>query len=167
MTYDVHFELADKMIEHLSGVVKDVQDAFIVSRYTGFVAVSAVTVYELAIKDIFCSFAAKENKLLGSFVERYFHKINGRVSLKNIKEDYIIRFGEVYVDQFNTNLSRADDSIVRVKKRSITTGYDNIVRWRHGFVHEGKPPTTATFDEIITAYDDGKEVIRCIYESMQ
>ena len=53
MAYQDHFKLADDMISHLDSVVGGITDSFVTSRYVGFVAVAAVTVYELAIKEIF------------------------------------------------------------------------------------------------------------------
>ncbi len=59
MSYDDHFKLADDMIDHLNTVIDSISDPFIKSRYTGFVAVASVTVYELAIKEIFFECARK------------------------------------------------------------------------------------------------------------
>lgn len=52
MAYDSHFILADDMINHLNSIVGGTTDPFMSSRYVGFVSVSAVTVYELALKEI-------------------------------------------------------------------------------------------------------------------
>ena len=67
MAYTDHYILADGVITHLNGVVAGLTDQFLVSRYIGFVSVSAVTVYELAIKEIFTSFGEKKHKVLGQF----------------------------------------------------------------------------------------------------
>ncbi len=48
MAYHDHFKLADDMISHLDSVIGGITDSFVTSRYVGFVAVAAVTVYELA-----------------------------------------------------------------------------------------------------------------------
>ena len=53
MTYSDHFQLADDYLAHLDKTMGSISDPFILSRYTGFLAVSAVTVYELGIKTIF------------------------------------------------------------------------------------------------------------------
>ena len=53
MAYTSHFVIADDMINHLNSIVGGTTDPFMSSRYVGFVSVSAVTVYELALKEIF------------------------------------------------------------------------------------------------------------------
>lgn len=65
MTYQDHFKLADDIISHVDTVIHEIADPFISSRYIGFISVSAVTVYELAIKEIFCDFATQEHEVLG------------------------------------------------------------------------------------------------------
>jgi hypothetical protein len=47
-------------------------DAFITSRYVGFVAVAGTTAYELAIKEIFLEFSERKHKVLGNFAARHF-----------------------------------------------------------------------------------------------
>lgn len=59
MAYSDHFSIADDFIAHLDDVMGDLDDPFIQSRYLGFIVLSAVTVFELAIKDVFCEFAEK------------------------------------------------------------------------------------------------------------
>jgi hypothetical protein len=56
------------------------------SKYAGFLSASTVTVCELAIKDIFVEFAEKKNPVFGTFVEKYFNQINGRIRIDDVKE---------------------------------------------------------------------------------
>lgn len=107
MIYSDHFRHADDVIKHLSGVVQDLTDPLLKVKYTGFVAISAVTVYELAIKEIFCDFAKRKHKVLGKFTESHFDRINGRISLDNIRKDYCSRFGDVYLSRFKKRLDNA------------------------------------------------------------
>lgn len=94
MSYTAHFATADNVITNLAGVVAATADPIVVGQYTGFAAVSAVTVYELAIKEIFVDFAHSKHKVLGQFAESYFERINGRIGLQVLKKDYVPRFGE-------------------------------------------------------------------------
>lgn len=64
MNYQQHYRLADDMIDHLNIVINGINDPFISSRYVGFVTIAAVTVFELALKDIFINFAVKKIKYL-------------------------------------------------------------------------------------------------------
>lgn len=166
MTYQNHFKLADDVISHVSTVVQGISDPFISSRYIGFVSVSAVTVYELAIKEIFCTFATQEHELLGNFVLSYFKRINGQIKLKKIKEDYIPRFGQQYVDKFKTKIEESELETLKISKRSIKNSYDNIIEWRNQFAHDGQIPSTVTYQEVIDSYFAGKEVIHCLSVTM-
>ena len=167
MAYQDHFKLADDMVVHLNLVTSGIADPFISSRYIGFVAVSAVTVYELAIKEIFCDFASRKHIVLGNFAFSYFDRINGRVKLKIIKDEYISRFGTKYVDKFKKKLDQAEDRLLRTSRVSVKNSYSNVIEWRNQFAHEGQIPSTVTYGEIIKSYNAGKEVIHCLAQTMQ
>ena len=166
MAYANHFGHADDVIAHLNSVIPTVTDPLLVAKYAGFVAVAAVTVYELALKDIFCEFGRRKHKVLGSFTESYFNRINGRVGLKNIKEDYCARFGEVYVVRFKKRLDAAAKQYLLANHRDARSSYGNLVVWRNDFAHEGRAPVTATYAEVVQAYEDGKLVIHMLAASM-
>ena len=72
MGYDSHFIYADDFINHLDIALPATTDPFIKSRYIGFLAITAVTVYELALKEIFIDFANKKHKVLGTLTRSYF-----------------------------------------------------------------------------------------------
>lgn len=167
MVYRRHFQLADDLIAHLTPIVGTTNDPFIVTRYVGFVAVSAVTVYELAIKDVFIEFATAKHKILGNFTEAFFHRINGRIKLKNLREDYILKFGDKYLERFNRNLVQAEKQILQNAKKNILSSYANLITCRHDFAHEGKISANMTFPEITDSYEVGKEVIHCLARSMR
>jgi len=167
MSYSDNFKLADDIIDHLNTIVPSLDDDFLKSRYAGFVAVAAVTVYELAIKEIFNSFSFKKHKVLGCFVNTYFDRINGRIKTNVLKKDYLPRFGEKYVARFKRNLQKKEKEILRNEGVSILSAYNNIIQWRHQFAHEGAIPTTATFEEVVKAYHYGKEVIHCLNKTMR
>lgn len=167
MPYHDHFKLADDMIHHLDSVVVGITDPFITSRYVGFVAVAAVTVYELAIREIFCEFAQKEHDVFGNFVYKYFERINGRISLKELKGQYLPRFGDKYLDRFKEKIIDTDEKSIKARLGSITSSYSDIITWRNKFAHEGKIPSTPTYAEVTKAYYTGKAVIDCLAETMR
>lgn len=167
MSYANNFRLADELIVHLNPVVSPITDQFIASRYVGFVSVAAATVYELAIKEIFCSFGQQKHKVLGTFTAKYFDRINGRIKYKALHEEYVALFGEKYVRRFKNSVVAKDKEILRQRGRSILTSYQNIITWRHQFAHEGQVPTYATYAEAVEAYEIGKEMIHCLASSMQ
>ncbi len=166
MAYIDHFQHADDVVNHLNTIVPTISDPLLKAKYVGFVSVVAVTVFEMAIKDIFIEFANKKHKVLGSFTESYFDRINGRVQLSVVKDDYINRFGSKYKLRFQKRLQQKSKEYFRTHHRDIQNSYANLIIWRNEFAHEGKINTTATYEEVVHAYEDGKEVIHCLAACM-
>lgn len=166
MPYTDHFLHADDVISHLDSIVPAITDPLLIPKYVGFVSVAAVTVYELAIKDIFIEFARKKHKVLGHFTEAYFDRINGRIKLQIIKDDYIGKFGSKYQARFNRYIEKRSKEYFLANHREIKNSYANLITWRNEFAHEGIINSTTTYPEVIQAYEDGKEVIHCLAASM-
>jgi hypothetical protein len=167
MAYIDNFRLADDLIPHLNTVVSSISDPFLVSRYAGFVSVAAATVYELAIKEIFCSFGEGKHVVLGTFTRTHFDRINGRIKYKSLHEEHVACFGTKYVRRFKDMVQKREGEIMRQSRVSIVANYNNVILWRHQFAHEGQVPTSATYGEVVDAYEVGKEVINCLARSMR
>lgn len=165
MPYTERFIATDNLIIHLKSVVGATTDTSIKANYAGFLSVSAVTVYELAIKDVFNEFAAKKNKVFGVFVEKHFSRINGKIKIKHLKDSHIKLFGGKYLNRFDTNLKNKESALLATSKISIKSSYDNLITCRHDYVHKGSP--TLTINEVIDSYNYGKEVIHCLNEAMR
>lgn len=166
MAYADHFRLADDIILHLDSAVHAVTDPFILSRYAGFTAVAAATVYELAVKDIFISFAKNKNMVFGTFTENLYERINGRISLHDLKTMHVKRFGEKYQKRFNKTLGKVESLALKTKKISVLQSYNNVITWRHTFAHEGQVPAYATYNDVRSSYHVGKDVINCLAKTM-
>lgn len=166
MAYVDHFRHADDLIAHLDTFVPSLGDPILQAKYAGFIAITAVTVYELAIKEIFCDFGRKKHKVLGAFTESFFERIHGRVRLQNIREDYCRRYGARYIMKFNRNLETAARAHIGVTRSDFRAAYSNIITWRNDFAHEGKVPSTATYSEVVRAYQEGKAVIHSLAGAM-
>jgi hypothetical protein len=166
MGYTDHFKLADDYIAHLDVSIGSVADPFIRSRYVGFVAVSAVTVYELAIKDIFLEFSGKKHKVLGNFAQKYFDRINGQVGRKSIEDKYLPLFGEQYLERFRSRLEKLELATLKADKVSVKASYSNLITWRNTFAHEGVIPANATYDEVKKSYRYGCLLVDCLSQSM-
>jgi hypothetical protein len=167
MTYTDHYRLADDVITHLNTNIGGIAEPFLLSRYAGFVSIAAVTVYELAIKEIFITFSDKKHKVLSEFTRKYFDRINGRIKTSVIRDEYISSFGDKYVQRFKKKLDDIEKSNLRNSGTSVVSSYGNVITWRNQFVHQGHIPPTATYAEIIKSYHAGKEVIRCLDETMR
>lgn len=162
-----HYRLADDMISHLNTVISGVHDPFISSRYVGFVAVAAVTVYELAIKEIFMEFAKKKHKVFGTYAENHFERINGRIKNKDLKNEYIKKFGDKYLRRYNKKLDLMERSILVSQRKSLKSTYANMIIWRNQFAHEGQVPSFVNYQEVVDSYELGKQLIDCLAETMK
>ena len=167
MPYSRYYNLADSVVNHLNGVMSSITDPFISSRYVGLVAIASVTVYELCIKDIFYRFSHSKHKVFGLFVNSTFERINGRIKLSDIREKYLPKFGDVYVKRFTKKIDLAEKNSLKTVNKSIKSSYGNIIQWRHQFAHEGNFVSTVTYEEAVDSYHLGKEVIRCLSESLR
>ncbi|WP_417375874.1 HEPN domain-containing protein [Gimesia maris] len=166
MPYQSHFKHADDVIVHLDTIVPLLADPLLQAKYAGFTTVAAVTVYELAIKEIFIEFGAKKHNVFGTFTESFFSRINGRIKYKAIKEDYVQNYGDRYLKRFKKKIEIAKNKYFITNRRDIVNSYTNLILWRNEFAHEGTIKNTATYQEVVQAYNDGKEVIRCLAETM-
>src|SRR5438128_10901711 len=119
MSYTTHFAHADAIVAHLNGVVPTLGNPLLEAKYVGFITVAAVTVYELAIKEIFIEFAKKKHKVLGNFTEKFFERLNGRIKTREIQERYLPSFGDKYVAQFKKHLTTAAAAYLTTHKRDI------------------------------------------------
>ena len=160
MAYTDNYVSADQTIGHLAAIIGTV-DLAIRAQYTGFAAVCAITVYELALKEVFCEFARKKHLGYGHFVERYFRRINGNITMRSIKDEYLPRFGDKYLNRFNTLLTKQEQLHLQ-QQVSVKSSYGNLITWRNEFAHEGRVPTNATFQEVQRSYERGKVVIECL-----
>ncbi|KTE26608.1 MULTISPECIES: HEPN domain-containing protein [unclassified Sphingopyxis] len=166
MVYSDRFTLVEDYLAHVDPLMEGLEDPFVEARYTGFIATSAVTAYELAIKDIFYEFAEKKHVVLGSVTRAKFSRMNGRIKLKELKDEHVKMFGIRYLDRFGRNLDKAENDYVRAHSKSPKSAYNNVITWRHQFVHEGTLPNTTNYVEIKDQYTAGKEVIHCLFRTM-
>ena len=165
MPYADRFIPTDELILHLSGITPGITDPGLLANYAGFLSVSAVTVYELAIKDIFEAFAKKKHKTFGYFIQGHFERINGRIKLDNLKNDHIQGFGNGYVKKFKNELAARESSVFALVHLSVKNCYNNLIICRHQFVHGGSP--TLSFGEVVTNYNHGKHVIHSLDKAMR
>jgi hypothetical protein len=164
MPYRDHYRHADDIIQHLDTIVPGLPDPLLRAKYTGFVTVAAVTVYEMAIKEVLIDFAAREHAVFGVFAESTFGRINGRIRLDDLRK-YARRFGQSYESDFLDRLDSASDLHLRRHRRDLRSTYGNLVVWRHDFAHAGRT-ASATYQEAVQAYQDGKIVIDCLAGAM-
>jgi hypothetical protein len=162
-----HFKHADDVIAHLAGLMPNISDPLLEAKYVGFAAVAAVTVYEVAIKNAFFDFAKRKHSILEVFAKAHFERLNGRIKVKMIVEDYLPRFGSKYVERFKRDLSKTNAVYLRQHHRDINSSFSNVITWRNEFAHQGGISSNVTFKEVAAAFEDGKEVVYCIQRSLR
>ncbi|MGI9250349.1 MAG: HEPN domain-containing protein [Pseudohongiellaceae bacterium] len=167
MAYHSHFSRTDDLIEHLNKVVPPVENPLLQLQYVGFVSVTAVAVYELAIKTIFVDFSKQKHHIFGNFVESYFDRLNGRIRVQDIVDDKITKFGKKYVDRFQEKLKKREADFRKENKRDCKSAYENIIHCRNHFAHGNLSGVNGTYQEVVQAYRDGKEVIHTLDETMR
>jgi uncharacterized protein with ParB-like and HNH nuclease domain len=106
-------------------------------------------------------FGEAKHKILGSFATKHFDRINGRIGLRTIREDYLPRFGAKYEQRFSRRLEEIEKRQLR-HGQSVKASYGNLLTWRNSFAHEGVVPSNATYDEVKRAYACGKRVMNCL-----
>ncbi|MHB8207618.1 HEPN domain-containing protein [Mucilaginibacter sp.] len=165
MPYTDRFIATDDLLTHLTIVIPTIHNPALVSNYAGFLSVSAVTVYELAIKDIFIDFSLKKHNAFGVFTESHFSRINGRIKLDDLKKEHVKAFGDKYLQKFIKEVNNRDTTILAAGGESIKASYSNLITCRHQYVHQGSP--TLSFQEIQRFFQHGKIVIECLFNSMK
>lgn len=166
MSYVERFKFAEEYISHTDNLVKSVSDPFVRKKYIGFVVTSAVTAFELAIKDIFVSFSYEQSEVFGAFIESSYRGLNGRITLKDLEKKHIIKFGDKYSGRFKEELEYKEKSFLKLKGGSIKSSYGNIITWRNIFVHQGEIAQNATYEEAVNAFKYGQEVIHVLNSVM-
>lgn len=157
---------SDSFIQHIKDTASSIRDDYVTSRYVGFIATTAVTVYEVAVKKLLVEFANAQHPILANFVSAEFEQINARIRTEDIREKYLDKFGKKYSDRFVSLLDAKEKEFIK-DKGSIIHSYGNLITWRHEFVHQGTVPANATFDEAIKSYGLGKEVIFVLQQTFE
>lgn len=163
MAYTDRFDDVDDLISNLSPIISGLPTET-QSKFVGFLAVNAVTAYELAIREIIEDYATSKHCDFGEYVRCAFSRINGRISIGDIKGE-LKKFGGSYRDNFETNLNAKESLILTTTGNSLSTCYDNLLTCRHRYVHASV--ITLTIQECINNYRIGKNVIEALYNTMQ
>lgn len=163
MAYTDRFKPADDLFSTFSGTIGIYTDDF-KSKITGFLAVSAVTCYELAIKEILIDFASSKHNEFGNFVANHLSRINGKIQIDNLKE-LIKNFESHYSSDFENQLKSCEQSLPTHEKIAMRSNYKDLILCRHRFIHANN--VTLSFQECRDYYFLGKNVIRALSDTMK
>ncbi|GAK32732.1 hypothetical protein JCM17846_26110 [Iodidimonas nitroreducens] len=164
--YNNRFLIVEDYLKHIDPMMSSIKDEFIQTRYIGFITISAVTAYELAIKDIFYAFADKKHSVLADVTRARFSRLNGKIKIDDLKKEHVKMFGDKYLNRFKKKIDEMENKHLRSYRKSPKSAYNNVITWRNQFAHEGSLPNTTNYNEIKEQYNIGKEVIHCLCQSM-
>jgi len=163
--YEERFQLVEDYLDQTNDFINTIEDDFVKTRFTGFLAVNAVTVFELCIKDILIEFSEKKHNVFGVYTSNQLKRINGRIKISDINE-LVKKFGDKYSKRFERNINITENNENQFSGKSVTSSYGNLIVWRHKFAHEGEIPNNATYTEAKNSYYLGKKVIHVLSDSM-
>ena len=162
--YAKHFALVDGVSSHFDGAINGL-DAFTVSRYAGLYAVSSAAVLELALKEIIIDFARSRDLVFGEYVATRYKRLNGRISMDDIKNEHLKPFGSEYLKAFGRIVRWIDNYSIKRRRGSLISSYENLLECRHKFAHEGQ--TTCTYEEVKFGFESGKKIMACLNRALQ
>jgi hypothetical protein len=128
----------------------------------GLLVVTMVASFENSVKHVIINYAHSRNKDFGSFSERHFGKINGKVRIDDLKK-YCLLFGEDRKDNFVRILESRRKKIRERARLDINASYDQIIDRRHSFAHTWA--VSLTIEEAICQYRAAKRVIYAFGEA--
>jgi RiboL-PSP-HEPN len=131
----------------------------------GFLAIAYAAAFEESVKEIFIAFAKSQHTILHRMVEKKFDRINGKIKIDTIKNDYLLPLGEQFKDVFSSELKRVEDEVLRSHGQSVISSFTNIIDWRNAFAHKLERQTT--IEEVQTSYVFAKKVIELLNSSLE
>lgn len=163
MAYIDKFTDVDSLINGLNQIIPNLP-SHIQPKIAGFLAVNAITAYELAIKEIFADFATAKHSVFGDFIRNYHSRLNGNIKIQSLKDE-LNKFGSNYKNDFEIALRNKEITIRQSHNLDLRSSYNNLLECRHQFVHTSR--MTLTIQECINNYKVGKFVIEALYDIMK
>lgn len=102
----------------------------------GLLVVLIAATYENCVKDIFERYADSKHKSFSEYVGRKYDRLNSRINTRDLFE-HAKNFDPDICEKFRDMLSRRKKAIAQRAGVDITESYEQILRWRHAFAHEG------------------------------
>lgn len=163
MAYSDKFNDVDVLITGLSPIIPQLSSD-LQSKIVGFLAVNAVTAFELAVKEILIDYANSRHSDFGYFITEYLHRLNGKIAIPDLKNE-IKKYGTQYPIAFETELQAKEREVRKNNNDEMRPCYQNLLTCRHSFVHSSR--ITLTISECIYNYKIGKNVIEALYNTMK
>lgn len=157
MAYTDKFQPTDELINEIN-TLKPHISSIALPKFTGAISVSAVTSYELAIKDILIDYASSKHHLFGGFIQNYLSRLNGKINIPDLKNE-IKKFDNILATNLETEITAVEKD-----EPSVRSCYQNLIQGRHSYVHANQ--ITLSYDECIQDYELGKKIIDALHKVM-
>lgn len=157
MAYTDKFQPADELINEINTLKPHISSVAL-PKFIGAISVSAVTSYELAIKEILIDYAYSKHNLFGGFIQNYLSRLNGRIEIPDLKKE-IKKIDNTLPTNFETKITEVEQI-----EPSVRFCYQNLIQGRHSYVHANR--INLSYDECIHDYELGKKIIGALYEVM-
>jgi hypothetical protein len=160
MSYKEKFSPTDEFIGAFDSIMNKINiGEETISKFTGALSVSAVTSFELAIKEILIEYASNKHPDFGNFVQQYLCRLNGRIKLRDLKEE-IKKYKPALAEDFEKELINIEKSHI-----GIRSAYQNLIENRHTYVHGNH--INLTYEECKTDYISSKLIIEALAKVMK
>lgn len=131
------YSQVDMLIQKLDPLVSSGSvDPFLESHFAALVAVVGTAAFERRIKQVLIEFCHNQNVKFGLYVENTLRRIKGRISIQDLKGEYLGKFGKPFVDKFIEELEKLKENALVKSQPNPSESYDSLINARHKFVHE-------------------------------
>ncbi|MGF0539265.1 HEPN domain-containing protein [Agrobacterium sp. ES01] len=175
-------EILDENFRHIRDLARDIEEKLngtssteqrLRNEIAGMFAVTIAASYEGIVKETLVSYAGNFHPKYRSHIEKDFDRLNGRISLDDLKA-YSRRFGltewvghkvKKNSTTFHKILEQRKTIVERRFRTDLITSYENIFTWRHAYAHERA--TVATFSDVYKAHRVAQYVIRSFVKAFE
>jgi RiboL-PSP-HEPN len=130
------------------------------SYCAGLLSVAFCAAIESALKNILIEFGAKQHPLVAEWSKARFEKLNGKIKIKEICDEYLIHYGSERVAEFKKSLTLASKEKYSIEYDQFCSEYSQLMIWRHEFAHAGN--VICTIEDI----DKNKEKYWLVVETI-
>lgn len=153
MQYSDKFQPTEELIEEINSLREYIRpDAL--PKFTGALSVSAVTSFELAIKDILIEYATNKHQVFGCYIRQHLSRLNGKIKINDLKDE-LKKFNPILADNFEFEIANVE----RIHF-GLRSSYQNLIQNRHTYVHANR--INLTYEECVTNYQIGKKIIEAL-----
>ena len=131
------------------------------ANLVGSLCVMLVGHWEEYARSCLSIFSTSRHPVFASYISKPLDRMNARIKVAQIKEDFINRFGGNYRMRLDRLVARSDALTLAKFKIPSSQAYVNIIEWRHTFVHSRKSFPPVSIDDVRQSFLSGSGILRC------